>query len=138
MDTGIVEISDYEAQAQIFLAKTGTKLSIVYEKTAPYFPSDTESRGIYRCRLSRKGKGSYSFRFGQSYSKSHVDMAPTAYEILSCLTKSDPGEFRQFCRDDCYPEDSIALGIYERVLKEWLGMLRLSTDSEIQELQEIN
>lgn len=63
---------------------------------------------------------------------------PTAYDILSCITKSDPGTFRDFCGDYGYDEDSMrANRIYLAVQKEYASAAKFFTAEELDELQEI-
>ena len=69
----------------------------------------------------------------------HYPIAPTAYDVLACLTKNDPGTFEDFCSEFGYDEDSRkAEKIYNAVLDEWKNVCALFTDEEIEQLQEIN
>lgn len=64
---------------------------------------------------------------------------PTVYDVLSCLTKSDPDTFENFCSEYGYDEDSrTAEKIYNAVLDEWKNVCALFTDEEIEQLQEIS
>ena len=64
---------------------------------------------------------------------------PTAYDILCCLTKHDPGDFEWFCSDFGYDTDSIkANETYKAVKDEYQNMCILFSDEELEELQEIN
>lgn len=63
--------------------------------------------------------------------------APTMYDILACLTKSDPGSFKDFCADYGYDEDSRkAFEVYVSVQKEWEQVNNLFHDV-LDELKEI-
>lgn len=63
---------------------------------------------------------------------------PTAYDVLACLTKYDPGTFEDFCSEFGYDEDSRnAEKTYNAVKDEWQNVRALFTDSEIEQLQEI-
>jgi hypothetical protein len=63
---------------------------------------------------------------------------PTAYDVLACLTKYDPGTLEDFCGDFGYDVDSKkAEKIYEAVKDEWKNVCMLFTDEEIEKLQEI-
>lgn len=63
---------------------------------------------------------------------------PTAYSVLSCLTKYDPGSFEDFCDDFGYDTDSkTADRVYAAVKEEWLNVCRIWNDQEIEELSEI-
>lgn len=64
--------------------------------------------------------------------------APTAYSILSCLTKYDPGTFEDFCSEFGYDTDSKkAEKTYNGVKEEYQNVAMLFTDEEIELLQEI-
>lgn len=127
-------MEDYQKQGRDFLEETGTKFKAEYIDTKKYFPDDKDFRDVYKITLKRKGK-SYSFTFGQSIANSGEE--PTPYDILTCLTKYDPGDFQNFCGDFGYSDDSIkANGIHKSVVKEWAGVQRLFSDV-IEKLQEI-
>ena len=69
----------------------------------------------------------------------HYPVAPTAYDVLSCLTKNDPGTFENFCSEFGYEEDSRkAEKTYNAVVEEWRNVCALFSDGEIEQLQEIN
>jgi hypothetical protein len=62
---------------------------------------------------------------------------PTMYDVLSCLTKNDPGTFEDFCSDYGYDSDSRkAERTYHLVVEEWNNVDDLFSDI-IDELQEI-
>lgn len=63
---------------------------------------------------------------------------PTAYDLLACLQKYDPGTFREFCSGFGYSDDSIrALETYRAVQDEFEKARRFFTASELERLQEI-
>lgn len=63
---------------------------------------------------------------------------PNAYDVLSCITKYDPGTFEDFCSDFGYDEDSrSAEKTYNAVCEEWENISLLFTYEEIEQLQEI-
>lgn len=67
-----------------------------------------------------------------------ADAQPTAYDILTCLTKYDPGTFENFCCEFGYDEDSrTAERIYFAVQKEYAQLTRIFTAEQMEELQEI-
>ena len=64
--------------------------------------------------------------------------APSAYDVLACLTKYDPDTFEEFCYSYGYDTDSRkAEKIYKAVCEEWVNVQKIWTDSEIEEMQEI-
>lgn len=119
-----------------FAQKHGIKLSFIGEpEYKRYFPEDKESRYVFKCKLYRGGK-SYTFTFGQSLKDGAEE--PTMYDILTCLTKYDPGTFENFCSESGYDTDSrTAERTYKAVCKEWDGVNLLFSDilDELQEIQ---
>lgn len=66
------------------------------------------------------------------------EFTPTAYDILACLTKYNPGSFEDFCSAYGYNEDSrLAEKTFLAVIKEWNETERMFSDL-IEELDEIN
>jgi hypothetical protein len=65
--------------------------------------------------------------------------APSAYDVLTCLQKYDPGTLENFCADCGYDTDSRkAERIYNAVVEEWKQVCILWTAEEVEQLQEIN
>ena len=78
----------------------------------------------------RVGKMLYNVRAAQA--------PPTSYDILAAITKSDPGDFDEFCSEFGYNTDSKKdTELYLSVVKEWKNIERLFGDC-LDELQEIN
>lgn len=127
--------TDYEKQALDFARKNGIKLTFIGDPEYKiYFDDDKEYRYVFKCKLSRNGK-SYTFSFGQSIANDSKE--PTIYDVLACLTKYDPEDFRSFCREFGYNDDSMkAFKTYKAVVKEWNNVNRLFSDI-LEGLQEI-
>lgn len=67
-----------------------------------------------------------------------IPKQPTAYDVLACLTKYEPGTFNDFCADYGYNSDSIkALDTYRKVQEEWEGVSGLFTHEQMEQLREI-
>ncbi len=63
----------------------------------------------------------------------------SAYDVIACITKSNPGYFEDFCGDYGYDNDSRkAEATYHAVVGEWNKVRRFFTPTEIEEMQEIN
>jgi hypothetical protein len=63
---------------------------------------------------------------------------PTLYDILTCLTKYDPGTLEDFCSEFGYDIDSkSAEKTYLTVKEEWKNVQTIWTDKEIELLIEI-
>lgn len=64
--------------------------------------------------------------------------APTAYDVLACLTKCDPGTLEDFCDEFGYDLDSKkAEMVYNAVKDEYNNLCMLFSDEEIAQLIEI-
>jgi len=85
-----------------------------------------------------KKDSGYAFMNNGKSDVIHYPKTPNAYDILSCLTKYDPGSFEDFCSEYGYDEDSRKVEkIYNEVVKEYTQLCTLFTDSEMEEMQEI-
>jgi len=129
--------SDYELQAKYFLTKTGTTLNIHHLMHGKYFPDDKEKRAIYQFVLKR-GDEVYTSRFGQSIDGTKKGVMPTDYDILSCIEKYTYADFKDFCDNFGYDEDSRkAYKTYEAVKEQGEAVIKMFADC-IYELREIN
>jgi len=133
-------MNEYEKQAQDFLDKTNTEFTATFNRHGKYFDDDKQARDIYNITLKRGGR-EYTFKFGQSVvnsGKKPNRKAPTAYDVLACITKYDPGTFEEFCGEFGYDTDSKkAEKTYKAVVQEWLTVSRLYNDEEIELMAEI-
>jgi len=129
--------TEYNAQAEDFLKKSGVKMSVSYFGYGPHFAGDTDSRHRYRVTFSRNGKRMQVI-FGQSISAGATE--PSAYDVISCVQKYDVGTFEDFCHEFGYEEDSRkAERIYRAVLKECEGIARVfpQDDDSVDAFREI-
>lgn len=132
-------MSEYIKQAEQFLVDTGTRFEIGHQFTGPYFPDDKESRDVYQFTLTN-ARGMYSSRFGDSLinTRRMRKVKPSAYDVLACLTKYDPGTFENFCADYGYDTDSRkAEKVYFAVQNEYAALRRIFTPEQLGQLQEI-
>ena len=66
-------------------------------------------------------------------------IAPTLYDVLTCLQKYDVGTFEDFCSEFGYDTDSRnAKKTYKAVVKEYDKMCSLFSNDELEVLTEIN
>lgn len=127
-------MSEYENNAIDFEKKHGIKLHILDEEFKPYFPGEAESRSVFKCRLTRKGK-QYTFNFGQALA--YPGKEPSMYDVLACLTKANPGDYEDFCLEYGYScSRKSSKEIYKAVVKEWEAVNRMFGDC-LDDLQEI-
>jgi len=129
--------NNYEKQANKFLKKHNVSLQISFIKKGLFFSDDKEVRSIYKFTIASQN-GRYTGKFGDSIFASQEGTMPTSYDILSCLTKYDPGTFENFCGDYGYDTDSRkAEKTYKAVVKEYEGLSKVFTAEQLEEMQEI-
>jgi hypothetical protein len=131
--------TNYNKQAKELLSSLGVKFSANFIEYGKHFSDDKECRDIFNITFSRNGK-KFSLRFGQSLNDSTGagTNKPTEYDVLSCIQKYDVGSFQDFCYEFGYDIDSrTAEKTYKAVLKEYDKVSCFFTDSEIEQLQEI-
>lgn len=88
-------------------------------------------------RRTRLGIVDYTRTDENSDAERHRPVQPTAYDLLACLEKNDPGTFEDFCGEFGYDTDSRkALETFLAVGKEWAGVRGLFGDV-LPALQEI-
>ena len=135
--------NEYTEQADKFLTDNGISFSAKFETFGKHWEDDEAERNIYTLSLFRAGQGadsqSVSVRFGQSLVNTAANEAPTAYDMLACLTKNDPGDFEEFCSEFGYDTDSRkAEREWKTVRAEWEQVEAFFTAEELEQLQEIN
>lgn len=132
----------YEQQAENFLQENGIGFNVKFVGYGKHFADDAEIRNIYELTLYRTdkgaGAGSFTVRFGQSLHATNREEAPTAYDLLASLTKSDPGSFDDFCADFGYDTDSRrAYATWEAVCEEWRKVEAFFSGEELEQLEDI-
>jgi len=128
---------EYVKQGDDFLKKHGIEFDCQLLGLQKYFPDDKEKRHVYEIVFSRKEKD-FSIRFGQSIYCTELNIRPTAYDVLTCIQKNDPGRFDEFCSDFGYNEDSIKdRQLYFRVVEEWKKVSGFFSFEELEEMEEI-
>ncbi|HTJ52562.1 MAG TPA: hypothetical protein VL443_24045 [Cyclobacteriaceae bacterium] len=157
----------YEQQAIDFMQACGITFEARFVSFGPYFEGEKESRDKYAIVFKKpeQRNKSLSLTFGQSTAHSYriqlkdlqhskrvndirswstfVDnpngQKPTAYDVLCCIVKSDPGNFEEFCSEYGYDEDSRkAYSTWQLCVEQWHDVKHFFTQSEIEQLQEIN
>lgn len=130
--------NEYTEGAEAIMEHHGLSLTISFLKTDYYFDDDKEPRNMFRWTLSNGNKRIWG-NFGDSIADTENNERPTAYDILSCITKYDPGNFENFCSEFGYDSDSIrANKTYKAVKAEWEKISRICTEETLEALQTIN
>ena len=82
------------------------------------------------------------YRIGRQYNAPPLLKArliPTAYDLLACIEKNDPGDFEEFCSSfGCDTDSRRAEDTWRAVVKEWQKVKRFFTAEELAELQDIS
>lgn len=92
----------------------------------------------YKCRFNFLNY-SDKIRAQKELKEKKAEAQPTAYDVLACITKSDPGTFENFCFEYGYNEDSrTAERIYFAAQKEYSQLARIFSQQQLEEMQEIN
>lgn len=124
----------YTEIANKFLDDTHTDMVVGEPAYKRHFAGDTQCRYVFPVKFYRRGK-MLTVRFGQSIAAGRNE--PTAYDVLSCLTKYEPGEYADFCADFGYDPELRATGVvYRAVCREWAGVVRVWGDV-LEQLREI-
>lgn len=105
-------MSDYEAQANKFLADYGFTFRAAYQggKCPLWCDGGCCHGDQYRVTLKRTGdaRKSVSFDFWNSLNDSQQGKTPSAYDVLACISSDyyTPDTFEDFCSNYGYDEDS--------------------------------
>lgn len=139
-----MNIHEYHKQAEDFLAKHGIAFSACCTGDEQSRALPTRRNYVYCATFERFDEKtqrmvSVSFDFHRSVAdyESNKKRLP-AYDVVSSLTKYNPGMFSDFCSDYGYDEDSRkAFTAYGEVCAEWRKVSSFFSAAEIEEMQEI-
>lgn len=115
--------NEYDDHARAFLVETGARMSARYLGKLP-----TEwDNGRYHCAYSvtiSSASGKMRIRFFDSMTNTeNGERVIRAYDVLTCLTKSEPGAFDDFCAE--YGYFPIGSGAdYRKAVKTWRACVR--------------
>lgn len=128
-------ITEYDMQANNFLALTGTTLEITRDEVVKKWGS---YRWKYSCKL-RRGHKTYTFPFFDSAANYEEDKRPSKYDILACLDTYDYiYRLEDFASDFGYNiEDKETEKIYNACMRQSEKLHGLFTDEELEMLAEI-
>jgi hypothetical protein len=134
--------NEYEQKANEFLVKHQMIFSAMrgVEK-CPLFCDGKHMHGEhYRVYFRRKGQApGHRLSFWNSMNDVTEGNTPSAYDVITCLAKSDPGDFEEFCGNYGYDTDSRkAEKTYKAVVAEWKNVEAFFSEEELAEMGEIN
>lgn len=134
-------MTDYEKEAEDFLARHNIKFKATLGVTkCPLWCDSKHIHGDhYRISFKAPDRKSFNLSFWNSFNDARAGKTPTAYGVLTCIQKYDPGDYEEFCSEMCYEQDSRrALKTYSLVVKEWEKVRDFFSEEELEEIQEIN
>ena len=138
-------MSEYEAQANEFLSKSGTKMTISRIGEVEGFPFDDKDsmwHDKYQVTLSRDGK-QYRFQFYGSFYDWQHNKRPSRYDVLACVEKYEvPDKLEDFAAEFGYDLESSkdykrVNRIWEACKKQYEKLLWLFGDEFMEQLQQI-
>ncbi|MHA1541414.1 MAG: hypothetical protein ACTSQH_00385 [Candidatus Hodarchaeales archaeon] len=138
---------NFEKQANDFLKKNNAIIEI--RKSQIQLSPEWAKGGMhgfkYSITIGRDGHRDYIFNFWGSINDRQKLIKPTNYDILACVTKHEPEDFKEFCSCFGYDEideetgivDQKNYSIYKSVIKEWENVNRLFSDvmDDLREIQ---
>jgi hypothetical protein len=139
--------TDYETPVKEYLESIGVswKLEFKFSDIKPDWDNSFHDR--YEFTLSRKDHKSVSFNFWDSSANTeartnrrsqHKYRKLGCYDVLACLTKSEPYDFENFCGDYGYDTDSRkALDLYLQVQEEFKKVSSIFSQEELEHLSDI-
>lgn len=121
-----------QAGAMSFIFWDSIHNTEITHKTAAAYYEETYRRHYENATESERR------RAAKELAQKKAEAVPTAYDVLACMTKSDPGTFEDFCTDYGYNEDSrTAERVYIAVVREYKQLERLFTPAQLEEMQKI-
>ena len=134
--------TDYQKQANDFLKKHGLTLKAIPTDSGkcPPFCDGKHIHGDEHKITIRRGRQSISFKFWNSLNDSQNGKAPTAYDVLACISSdsSCPETFEDFCGDYGYDEDSRKAEKTFKILSAFARKLcAFFSEEELTDLSEI-
>ena len=116
-------MSSYEEQEIAVFKKHGITMKVGSPKYGPVDWDKGYDHYTFPVTLRKYGK---SMRTSFTQSRVGGSTPPTEYDIVSCITKADPGTFEDFCSEFGYDTDSRqAEKTYRAVKSEWNKVARV-------------
>lgn len=129
-------LKDANERTEQFLANTDTTITIEFDKEV-YSPwGDNMWHNAYNVTITRNGE-SMTVNYKDSVYDYDNKIKPTAYDILACISKYEPGALCDFCDEFGYECDEETEELYREVCREYNEVERVFGDC-MDELREIN
>jgi len=139
-------MTEYQRQAEDFLARSGTTMKITRDGDVRGFPFDKSDHHMHEKYLisMRRGCRSYEFPFYDCAANFHTNKRPTAYDVLSCLEKyevpSDDWDFAHEFGYDIHDKESFnrVSKIRKACEEQYAALYLMFGDQWMEELRQIN
>ena len=121
-------MSELKEQAKETCKKYGITMKVGSPKYGPVDWDKGYNHYRYPVTIRKDGK---SMRILFTQSRAHGSTPPDEYDIITSITKDNPGSFENFCSEFGYGTDSRnAEKIYKAVKAEWENVLRVFGEGE--------
>ncbi len=129
-------MSELKEHAKEICKKHGIMMKVGSPKYGPVDWDKDYDHYRFPVTIRKDGK---SMRVMFTQSRAQGSNPPDEYDIITCITKSDPGSFEDFCGEFGYDTDSRkAEKTYKAVKREWEAVKRVFGEGEcLEALQEI-
>ncbi len=145
-------MSTYETEARDFMIRNKIKMGVTFkDREANRLWNDNAKRNRYSVYIQNTDTDeAMRVIFWDSIYNTEHNITPTCYDILACLTKYDPGEYKEFCFEFGYETEienqfggftrnETAYKIWRACCDEWRRVKRVFGEGEIlEELREIS
>lgn len=110
--------------AREWLADHGVTMTARYDGHGKFFDDDKQARDIWKVTI-RRGRTSFTIRFGQSIVDSDNGIPPCVVDVLCCLQRHDPGSLEDFIDDhgSC-PVETMTVAEHRRLRSWWQAARR--------------
>ena len=110
--------------AREFLADCGVTMTAKFVGHRKHFDDDKEARDVWRVTI-RRGRKSFTVRFGQSIVDSENGIPPCVVDVLCCLQKSDPGSLADWISEWSGKDaDDLTVAEHRRLAAQWRAARR--------------
>ena len=99
-------------------------MTATFDGHRKHWHDDKQDRDVWLVTI-RRGRKSFTVRFGQSIADSENGIPPCVVDVLCCLTKSDPGSFADYVSEwSDKSEDELTVAERRRLVAQWRAVRR--------------
>lgn len=110
--------------AREFLADCGVTMTARFVGNQKHFDDDKQARDVWLVTI-RRGRKSFTVRFGQSIVDSENGIPPCVVDVLCCLQKNDPGSLADWISEWAWKgADYLTVAEHRRMAAQWRAARR--------------